>query len=215
MKFDSIIFDLDGTLIDSSDGVVEAVNYSLEQLGVPKQPPEVIKTYIGYPLEYMYPNFTDKPFAELREHFRVRAAETVVSSTNALPGSDDVIRTLVKSNLALGIATTKIRSHLDGIIAKMNWAEYFRGLAGGDEVKNVKPKPDIIELVIDRMNVTGHDTLMVGDTINDVLAARAAGLKVAAVASPYGRHDELKDSNPDFFLESLSELPALVNRKIC
>lgn len=209
MKFDSIIFDLDGTLIDSSDGVVDAVNYALEQLGEPTRPPELIKTYIGYPLFQMYADFTDKPYAELREHFQVRAAETVVQSTCALPGTEDVLTKLNSDNFVLGIATTKIRKHLDGIIAKFNWFDYFKGVAGGDEVKNVKPEPDILKLVIDRMNVSGQNTLVVGDTINDVLAARAAGLKVAAVASPYGRRDELQASNPDYFLESLSELPDL------
>ena len=87
----NLIFDLDGTLIDSSDGVVQAVNYSLRQMGEAEQPADVIKKYIGYPLSTMYPDFTDAPMRELYAHFQVKAAETVVSSTIVLPGVEEMV----------------------------------------------------------------------------------------------------------------------------
>ena len=120
-----LIFDLDGTLIDSSDGVVEAVNYSLIQMGEPPQSPEVIKPYIGFPLEQMYPDFTDAPYEELYAHFTVKARETVVASTTALPHVEKVLARLHETDLRLAIGTTKIKRHVDGIVAKLGWKEYF------------------------------------------------------------------------------------------
>ena len=211
-KIQAIIFDLDGTLIDSSEGVVEAVNYSLAKMGEPTQPAERIKSYIGYPLAVMYPDFTDAALSELYEHFQAKASETVVSSTVALPGADETLYTMHDLGYRLAIASTKIRSHIDGVVEKFGWSGLLDACSGGDEVQHVKPAPDIFHLTLDRLGVTASDAIVVGDTINDVLAAQAVQIPVVAVRSPYGRDDKLRDSNPDHLLESVAELPELLRR---
>ncbi|MFH1687248.1 MAG: HAD-IA family hydrolase [bacterium] len=209
-KIRAIIFDLDGTLIDSSDGVVEAVNYSLTKMGRPVQPAERIKAYIGFPLAVMYPDFTDAPLDELYEHFRVKAAETVVLSTVALPGADDALRTLYRRGFRLAVASTKIRPHIDGVVQKFSWSGLLGAWSGGDEVANVKPAPDIFHLTLDRLGIVASEAVVVGDTINDVQAAQAVPMKVVAVRSPYGSHDDLRASRPDYVLNSVAELPELM-----
>ena len=94
MTIRNIIFDLDGTLIDSSDGVVEAVNYSLRQMGESEQSAELIKTFIGYPLSQMYPTFSKAPMKELYKHFQTKAGETVVASTVMLPNVEATLNDL-------------------------------------------------------------------------------------------------------------------------
>ena len=205
-----LIFDLDGTLIDSSDGVVEAVNYSLTQMGEAPQSPEVIKPYIGFPLKEMYPNFTDAPYKELYAHFTVRAAETVVASTTALLHVEEVLARLHKTDIRLAIGTTKIKRHVDGIIAKLGWSDYFDVLVGGDEAVRFKPDPAVFQIALKRLNATPADTMVVGDTINDVLAAKAVPMAVTAVASPYGNSDSLVASQPDHFIQDIRELPELL-----
>lgn len=208
--FKYLLFDLDGTLIDSSDGVVEAVNYSLEQMGQPVRKPEEIKPYIGYPLSQMYPDFTDAPVKELYRHFQVKAASSVVSSTTVLDGADEVLEGLKRLDYRMAIATTKIKLHTEGIIAKFGWEKYFEAAVGGDEVKHVKPAPDVFELALKRLDGRVEEALVVGDTVNDVIAAQKMNIKVAAIASPYGRHDEVKESGPDYFFESLNDILSLL-----
>lgn len=205
-----LIFDLDGTLIDSSDGVVDAVNYSLTQMGEPPQPAEIIKPYIGFPLEQMYPNFTDAPYEELYAHFTVRAAETVVASTTALPHIEELLARLHKTDLKLAIGTTKIKRHVDGIVAKLGWQNYFDVSVGGDEAVRFKPDPAIFKVALERLKAKPEDTMVVGDTINDVLAAKAVPITVTAVASPYGNSDELMAARPDHFIEDIRQLPELL-----
>ncbi len=205
-----LIFDLDGTLIDSSDGVVEAVNYSLRQVGAEEQPPEVIKPYIGYPLEQMYPDFTDAPYDELYAHFGVKAAESVVRSSVALPHVEKLLERLAGTDLKLAVATTKIRMHVDGIINKLGWGEYFDVIVGGDEAERFKPDPAIFQITLDRLGADPTRTMVVGDTINDVLAAKAVPMAVTAVASPYGNSEELIASEPDHFVQSIDRLPSLL-----
>ncbi len=216
MAIQNIIFDFDGTLIDSSDGVVEAVNYSLRQVGEPEQPPEIIKQFIGYPLSQMYPTFSNTPVPQLYRLFQQKAAETVASSARALPGVETVLEQLRDEGYRLAIASTKIRMHIDKIVDKLGWTELITAYAGGDEVEKVKPDPEILKLTLSRLDGVAVETLVVGDTINDVLAARALSMRVAAVESPYGGRQKLLETNPDFFMGSISELSALlkeINRR--
>jgi HAD superfamily hydrolase (TIGR01549 family) len=206
----NLIFDLDGTLIDSSRGVVEAVNYSLRQMGQPEQKPEAIKPFIGYALEVMYPEFTDAPLEELHKHFQVKAAESVVSSTVVLDGVGETLAILAGQNYTMAIATTKIKKHIDKIIDKFGWRPYFKTWVGGDEVAKVKPDPEIFFKILDRLKADSSETLVVGDTINDILAARAVPMPSVAVLSPYGGREKLKVAHPDYFLESVADLPDLL-----
>ena len=205
-----VIFDLDGTLIDSSDGVVEAVNYSLQQMGEPTQPPEVIKPYIGYPLAKMYPEFTDAPYEQLYEHFTVKAAQTVVTSTYALPHVDELLKQLYADGRTLAVATTKIKRHVDSILDKLDWRKYFLAAVGGDEAPRFKPDPAIFHLTLERLQAKPSDAMVVGDTVNDVHAAQAVPMTVTAVASPYGHRDELMASQPDHFIEDIRQLPDIL-----
>ena len=207
-----LIFDLDGTLIDSSDGVVEAVNYSLRMTGQPEQPPERIRTFIGYPLEVMYPEFTDAPLDDLYHHFQVRAGETMVSTTVALPGVDATLTSLKDSGYRMAVATTKIRRHVDGILSLFGWSSLFEATVGADDVEHVKPAPDAFVLALRRMGASPSDSIVIGDTINDIAAAQGVPMRVVAVTSPYGKSDEMLALNPDHHLASVAELPDLLKK---
>lgn len=211
MALRNIVFDLDGTLIDSSEGVVEAVNYSLRMMGEAEQPPQVIKSFIGYPLSQMYPSFTNAPVEELYRHFQLKATETVVSSTDVLPGVEATLNRLREQEYNLAIASTKIRRHIDGIIEKFGWTDLVSAYAGGDEVAKVKPDPEILRLTLQRLNARPEQTIVVGDTINDVLAARAVPMTVVAVESPYGGRERVVKSEPDYFINHISELVELLD----
>ena len=212
MSLRNIVFDLDGTLIDSSDGVVEAVNYSLRKMGESEQPPHVIKSFIGYPLSQMYPTFSKAPVEDLYRHFQVKAAETVVSSTYILPGVEPAMSRLRDQGYQLGIASTKIKRHIAGIVDKFGWDKLVIAYAGGDEVTRVKPDPEILKLTLQRMDARPEETVVVGDTVNDVLAARAVPMTVVAVESPYGGREKVEQSEPDYFIGSVSDLIGLLER---
>lgn len=210
---ENIIFDLDGTLIDSSDGVVTAINYSFEKVGLPAQDADALKGYIGYPLPEMYRQYTDIPYDELLRYFQVKAAETVVSSTTVLPHVEDIVSCLQNRGYRLAVASTKIRPHIDGIVERFGWQSMFAALSGGDEVERVKPDPEILNLTLQRLQADRSRTVLIGDTINDVKAAQAVPMKVVAVASPYGGRDVVQASGPDFFIDSIEELLSLFPRR--
>lgn len=205
-----LIFDLDGTLIDSSAGVVDAVNYSLRRLGHPERRHEDISRYIGYPLKQMYADFGVGPFSELYRHFQDRAAETVVSSSYPLKGATDTIAHLRCRGWKMAIATTKVRRHVEAIVEKFGWEDTFDVLVGGDDVAKVKPDPEAFRLAMTRLGANPAQTLVIGDTVNDVLAAKAIPVTVVAVRSPYGGETDLRSSHPDYVIDSITDLEVLL-----
>ncbi len=206
----NIIFDLDGTLIDSSAGVIEATNYALTELGEPPRRPDEIVRFIGYPLEEMFAAFTDTPIEQLSAKFQERARTSVAASARALPGADEILRLLHQARYRLAIATTKFTVHTEAIIRKMNWTQCISVTASGDEVSRVKPQPDLILLAIKRLGAGPDDTVMVGDTVNDILAARAAGIPVIAIRSPF-RNDDLSLYRPNLLLPKFTDLKTVFN----
>jgi len=200
-----ILFDLDGTLVDSSEGVAEATNYALASLGYKPRPIEQIARYIGYPLEDMFASFCDGPIEQLKAAFQEKAALVMKESTRPMKGAPETVALFFNAGYKLAIATTKYRIHTEGIVAKLGWHKYFAALASGDEVARVKPAPDIIKLALTKLGAKPDTAVMVGDTINDIVSARAAGVKTISIRSPFG-NDELAKHNPELILNNISEL---------
>ncbi len=201
-----VIFDLDGTLIDSSDGVVEAVNYSLKKVGATERHPSEIKPFIGFPLSEMYPHFSSAPITELYTYFREKADTSVPEATVALPGAEETVRALYKKGMRMAIATTKVRRNVDDALLRLNWTELFHATVGGDEVAQVKPAPDAFLMALDLLGASPADSIAVGDTVNDIAAAKAVPMRVVAVRCPYSATDGAQALNPDYSIDSISEL---------
>lgn len=205
-----VIFDLDGTLIDSSDGVVTAVNYALEKLGQPALPTDQIKATIGFPLTKAFAPYPNLDYAAAYALFQEKAVESVAASAVPLPRAEETLAALRESGWQLGLATTKIRVHVDAIMEKLGWRELFDATVSGDEVSRVKPAPDILRAVINKVSAPGRLAIAVGDTVNDLLAARAVPMPVVMVPCPYGGAEEVQALAPDHAITSLSELPQLL-----
>jgi 2-phosphoglycolate phosphatase len=206
----NLIFDLDGTLVDSSDGVVEAVNYALRQVGARVRTPEEIKRYIGYPLSDMFRDFTPEPYPKLHRLFRDKADLVLPGSTVALPGVSETLAGLADEGFRIAIASTKARRHIEDITEALGWRQHISVIVGGDEVTRVKPDPEAFRMALERMGAPPDLALAIGDTENDVIAARAIPMQVVGVNSPYGSPDSLANSKPDYVIESVSELPDLL-----
>jgi len=201
----NIIFDLDGVLIDSSAGVIESTNYALKKHGFQPRKPDEIGAYIGYPLEIMFGNFKAGPVESLKEAFQERAAEVMGPLTESLPKATETMAYLSEAGYRLGVATTKYRIHTVAIIEKFGWGKYLTSSASGDEVQRVKPAPDIVRLALKKMKASSGESVMIGDTVNDIFSARAAGIKIIMVRSPFG-NDDIEKHDPDLILPNVGHL---------
>ena len=202
----NIIFDLDGTLIDSSSGIILAANQALARLGLPARSPEELKRCIGYPLELLYGDNPPDRFVEFRNIFRQLGNRVIVDSARPLDGVEMTLGLLSHWGHRLAVATTKCRRHLEEIISRLGWENYFAAISGGDEVTHPKPDPEQINRLITELRAVRRQTVVVGDTVNDIIAARAAGLMTIGVRSPFGGEKMLAASSPDLMLDTFCQL---------
>jgi HAD superfamily hydrolase (TIGR01549 family) len=205
-----LIFDLDGTLIDSSAGVVTATNYALESTGEPIRSSEEIKRFIGYPLREMFDSFSNKSYKTFWKYFQEKAVTEIVATTVPIGNASDIIRELSGRGYRIGIGTTKIRIHIEKILDKLDWRPYVSAYVGADDVSRVKPDPEAFEKAMLMLGGNKDNTIVIGDTINDVLAARAIPLPVIAVQSIFGNVTELENSNPDLIIKKLDGLLSIL-----
>ena len=205
----AIIFDLDGTLIDSSQGILEAVNFALARFGERLRKREELLPFVGSPLEEMFGAFTRVPVADIRPVFREHGTEIIAEKSILLPGAEDTLGAFSAAGLRLAIGTTKTSSHVSRIVERFGWKGVFGAVVCGDHAP-VKPAPDIFLLAQNGLNAASEETLVVGDTVNDVLAARAADLQIATLESVFGDRSALARTPSDWHFHSHTTLREFV-----
>lgn len=213
-RFDAIIFDFDYTLADSSRAVVECANGALVGLGLPPASEEAIRRTIGLSLPETFARLAGERYREqvheFRRLWRRRSDEIMVDWTEVFEGVPAAIESLKDRGLLLAIASTKFRSRIEAVLRRERLVEKFDVIVGGDDVTDFKPDPEALLLAMKGLRSAKETTLCVGDSLTDAEAARRAGLPFAAVLSGVTTRIEFDRLPVTAFVESVSELPALL-----
>lgn len=208
---DLLIFDLDGTLADTKDDIATAVNLTLKEFGLPPKEPATIYGYVGDGVrKLLQRTFEGQPqgvFEQALKVFRRHYLDHLLDTTQFYPGILGVLEHF--KNKKKAIATNKPSEYTRNIIDGLGVWSLFDLVLGGDSTPYLKPHPAIIREVLDRLRVKEERAIMIGDGVNDILAARAAGTRSCAVGYGLGRAEDLLAVNPDFFCEEVSDLPRL------
>lgn len=208
INFDLIVFDWDGTLLDSAAAIVQSIQFACRDLGVPEPSPDAARQVIGLGLEEALgravPTLEPRRYAELADRYRYH----YLSRDHELAlfeGSARLIEDLHTRGHMLAIATGKSRRGLDRALAHSGLEHWFHGTRCADEC-HPKPHPDMLLELMDEFGVEVGRTLMIGDTTHDLLMAGNAG--VTAVAVTFGAHPEvaLRGANPVHCCDSTAEL---------
>jgi phosphoglycolate phosphatase len=209
-RFPFIVFDWDGTLIDSTTIIADSLQRACRDIGEPVPTDLDARYVIGLgladALKHVAPGLARDRHAELaaryRHHFTSRDA-----LIELYPGVRELLAELAAAGFLLGIATGKSRAGLDRALAQQGLGGLFAATRCADE-GFPKPHPDMLEQLMDRVGVAPHETLMVGDTTHDIELARNAGAFALAVA--YGAHaaDGLGALAPLATVHSIGELRA-------
>lgn len=187
-----ILFDLDGTLIDSTDAIVGTFHYSFDVHKFEKPSDEEIKALIGYPLDIMYAELgvsEDKVWdfvATYKEEYR----KISTIKTELLPCAIDAV--VEASKIAtLGIVTTKTGRYSEILMEHFGLMKYFDVLIGREHVQNPKPHAEPILKALEALK-EDEEIWMIGDTKLDLISANEAGVNSIGVLSGYGMQDELE-----------------------
>jgi phosphoglycolate phosphatase len=211
--FNTIIFDLDGTLLDTARDVQKCSNIVLKQMGLRTLSLEDAKLSIGPGAD----NFAKVTLGENNVHrfkefirkYRDIYQHECLEYTKPFPGVLELLERLHDKHLL--VATNKPTIYSNHILSELRILEYFDMVIGPGDVERPKPYPDMIELGIRRSAGAAESTVMVGDTDNDILAAQAAGVEVCAVAWGYGPLEILHKFNPNYIVNNANELYKVLN----
>lgn len=214
-KFNLIIFDLDGTLVDGRKAIRRNFHVALEKFGLPQVEDERIDAMIGVPLVEMFERTLPSP----NKHLAPKLVDVYVKEfmatghvgTTVLSGVIPTLQKLRRDGFKLAVATSKRNDPVGPFLERVGLYEYFDLVTGCREGMRNKPQPDMIRYIMKEFNVEPRETVMVGDTPLDVITARNSGINVIAVTSSITLGmttiDKIRNANPDTIISSLLDLP--------
>ena len=204
-----IIFDLDGTLVNSQFDLADAVNHALGKLNRPfikyEQVPAMLGGGVNKLLELALNNYTKEEFKKAHHHFVKYYNNNYTNKTKAYPDVISVLNFFDKKKKA--VYSNKVHAFTVEIISKLGLNQYFEKVIGArPELYKKKPSPEGIFLLLKELNISSENAIMVGDSTHDLHAAQAAGIFSCAVTYGYRSTEVLKTCQPDLLIDQLSDL---------
>lgn len=216
----ALVFDLDGTLVDSAPDIGEAVNRLLREEKRPALDPATVISFVGDGAAQLVQRaFTasgpapegaalDILLARFMAHYRAEPARL----TRAYDGVDAVLTELKQAGHRLGVCTNKPDALIAAVLKGTGLAHHFHAAVGPDNVARRKPDPAHLRATLDAMGVApGAPAIMVGDSVNDVRAAQGMGLPCICVTYGY-IHGRIEDWGADALIDRFADLPAALAR---
>ncbi|MEO5332171.1 MAG: HAD-IA family hydrolase [Magnetococcus sp. YQC-5] len=215
--FSLVIFDCDGTLVDSLDGIARSANQALSELGYQKTFTHAqIAQVVGLSLDEAMlvllpeatPEFRREAIRGYKSHYQ-RMADQGELTAPLFPGARETLTALHRGGVTLAVATGKSLKGLQRTLQEHDLSHLFSVLMTADQAPS-KPHPAMVENILDAVGLPARHCLMVGDTLYDLEMGRHAGVKTAAVT--YGCHsrEQLAGGGPDYWLESLTDVLPVV-----
>ena len=206
-----MLFDLDGTLVDTVPFILEAVRSAFEGYGACPTDAEWIAG-IGTPLRTQLASFARRPqdVETLFERYRTFWIAHHDERTRAFPGAVEVVRALSAAGHPIGVVTAKIEHGALRTLRHTGLLPYVQAVIGADSCAHAKPHPEPVLLALSRLGEPPGEALLVGDSPHDIAAAKAAGARAAAALWGACARQVLAAAGADFFLDDVRGLPALV-----
>ena len=216
LNYHLVIFDFDGTLVDSLAGIARSANLALVEAGFTNIPLHTVAGAVGLSLETAVATWIPEAETQVQQqvasaykkHYQMLAdAGELVNPL--FPGVREVLETLKKADVSMAIATGKSTKGLQRTLRDHALGEFFQSLQTADEARS-KPDPEMVEKILVETWLAPAKTLMVGDTTFDIEMGHQAGVATCAVT--YGCHsrERLAQAVPHHWLDRMADLPALV-----
>jgi pyrophosphatase PpaX len=206
-----VLFDLDGTLVDTVPFILEAVRHAFDGYGACPTDAEWIAG-IGTPLRTQLASFARRPddVQPLFDRYRTYWLANHDDRTRCFPGAVEVLAQLQGRGHPIGVVTAKIEQGAHRTLRHTGLLPYVQAVVGADSCANAKPHPEPVLLALSRLGCLPAGALLVGDSPHDVAAAKAAGCTAAAALWGACTREALAAAGADFFLEDVRDVPGLV-----
>jgi phosphoglycolate phosphatase len=214
----AVVFDLDGTLVDSRGDIVAALNHALQGTNRQPLPAIAIVGLIGDGARALCARAAQLPEASpdvdnLVERFIAYYEEHPVDLSRWAPGAVQALEDLAEiAELRLAICTNKPRTTTEAVLGALGVRTRFAAIYGGGDGPERKPAPGPLLAVVERLGVAPNDVIMVGDGPQDIECARRAGARSVAVAAGFTPRSQLLAAKPDVMIDTLADLTGVIRR---
>jgi phosphoglycolate phosphatase len=215
-----VLIDLDGTLIDTAPDLAYAVDGMMSQLELPQRGEEKVRRWIGNGIERLVKRALldsdeGEPDEELFQSglhlFKVIYRQINGRLCTLYPGVREGLEWLSEQEYQLACITNKAEQFTTSLLKTLELEHFFRLVISGDSLPEKKPHPLPLLHAAEFFKVEPHNALMVGDSINDVIAARAAGFQIICVSYGYNHGEDIRTANPAAVIDSLTQLPHFIS----
>lgn len=213
MKLDTLLFDLDGTLIDTNELIITSFLHTFDHFHPGEFKREDVLKFIGPPLIDSFSTVNPERAEEMVKVYREHNIKNHDSFVTAFEGVVDTIKTLHDNDFKLGIVTTKLRQTVNMGLDLTGLTDYFDVVVTLDDVKHAKPDPEPIHMALNQLDSSVDRAIMVGDNHHDIEAGKNAGTLTAGVAWTIKGKSHLEQFDPDFMLEQMSDILPIVGVK--
>ena len=214
-NYDYVIFDFDGTVADTGEGILKSLQYSFEQMG--REVPDLsdLKKFIGPPIHYSYVNFYGIDESEVEQYikkYRERYKKIGIYECFVYDGMLETLKTLRKNGVKLGIASSKPIKLVYDVMEHLKLTEYFDAVVGTRfDDSNHPGKTDLVLQSMEKLEDSDKSrTLMVGDRFFDIDGAAGAGVDSVGVTYGYGSREEFMEHNATYIVDSPKEILNIV-----
>ena len=211
----NVLFDLDGTLLDTSKGIIESVQYTIGVMNFCELSEQEMLSFIGPPLRQSFMKTcgcTAEEAQQATNVFRTYYQASAVLHAKQYEGILELCKTLASKYIKMGVATNKPQRFADALLNEFHLTPYFLSVCGADESGSLS-KTDLIRLCMKRMEISETETVLIGDTENDAVGAQKAGVGFIAVTFGFGFKDA-KELD-DYHCIGIADTPLQVADIIC
>lgn len=206
----NIIFDFDGTLVDTAPLIVKTMQAAIREMNLPERTGVKCRATIGLRLEeipaVLWPEFTGIGVEYARTYRRIFDKLKRPLNVNCFPGVIETLGVLHGSGYKMAIASSRSRQSLEEYVEFFGPDKYFCMLVGGNDVAHGKPDPEPVLSILDAKGWKANETLVVGDATVDIQMGKSAGTHTCAVTYGNGTAIELKSAHPDYIISEFTDL---------
>lgn len=214
-NYSIILFDLDGTLTDSSQGIINAIVYALKKMGLNDYDMSLLKKFLGPPLHESFEkffHFDKKKSLQAVEYYREYFSTKGLFENEVYDGITDLLKILKGNGKTLILATSKPQPFTDRIMQHFDLVKYFDFIAGSNMDTTRSKKAEVIEYAVTECNIKDKSSVvMVGDRAEDMIGAQTVGIDSIGVEYGYGTFDELKNAGATYIAKTVEELKSLLS----
>ncbi len=213
-------FDLDGTLVNSLPDLALSVNLAFQEAGLPQASEAEVMTWIGKGVDVLFnnalawtgqaENFSADDIANIKQRFHYFYGQNICNASRLYPNVKETLQTLFDKGYTLAVVTNKPTKHVRPVLTSFGIADFFAETLGGQSLPAIKPHPAPLYYLCGKFACYPSEMLFVGDSKNDILAAKAIGCQSVGLTYGYNYNIPIAESEPDYCFDDIADILGIV-----